>query len=97
MKAESCELDCTVADNEEVPSKLYAFAKGLSRTWFLARFISYFLADSIRYRSSRGLLYLPDSLVRSWVNRVNSDLDGDDWVSRNDVVSAWVFKVWQHI
>jgi hypothetical protein len=51
-----------------------------------------FALEMYKYPRIHGSIYIPSSIVERWVKIAAKELEKGDWVSRNDLVTAWIFK-----
>ena len=57
------------------------------------RFGLFYVYEMYTLPRVHGSIYLPESLINHWRKTAEKELTSGDWVSRNDLVGAWVFKV----
>jgi hypothetical protein len=65
--------------------------------WGLLRFGVGAVIDEYRYRPYFGTIYIPQSVVKEWAFSAVAELGADQKVSRNDLITAWIYKVCQLI
>lgn len=52
-----------------------------------------YLYESWRFPLLHGSIFIPSSLLSKWVREAKAEFtEKDEWVSRNDLVTAWIFK-----
>jgi len=49
--------------------------------------------DKYWYPASFGSIYIPPTVIQSWVDSARSELGSGQKLSRNDIVAAWFYKV----
>lgn len=63
--------------------------------WGLLRFSIRTLIDESHYRPYFGSIYVPASIVKEWKAMAIKELGAEQWVTRNDLACAWIYKVCQ--
>ena len=61
--------------------------------WRLLQFGIKILSDEYRYQPDLRALYIPASVVKEWVSSAVTELGTEQKVTRNDLISAWIYKV----
>lgn len=95
----------TVYDDHD-PEKIFDFTKDIPLSpgfpipgWIrptmldYARFMPSYLYDLCMNPAVDGEIFIPSALVNHWKREAERELPEGEWVSRNDLVEAWVFKV----
>ena len=61
--------------------------------WGLLQFGIRATLDEYRYHPYFCSIYIPASIVKDWKAAAETELGTDQWVTRNDLVCAWIYKV----
>ncbi|CZR60865.1 uncharacterized protein PAC_10761 [Phialocephala subalpina] len=60
--------------------------------WEFVRFAVWIVYDLWAFPQVHGSIYIPEALITHWIKIAEEKLSEDEWVSRNDLVEAWIFK-----
>lgn len=61
--------------------------------WDYAKIMPGYLYDLYTDPAVDGEIYIPSALINHWKKEAEKELREEEWVSRNDLVEAWAFKV----
>lgn len=64
--------------------------------WEFVRFAVWIVYELWAFPQAHGSIYIPNTLINHWKKTAEHELSQDEWVSRNDLVEAWIFKVWMY-
>lgn len=64
--------------------------------WEIAKVFASYFYELYRLPRFQGSVFVPNALVNHWRKTAAEELPEDEWVSRNDLVTAWIFKVSGH-
>lgn len=88
------------------PKKLFNFTNDVSLApgwtlpgwirpsfWELVRFAAWILYEFWAFPQVHGSIYIPEAMINHWKRNAEEELPKDNWVSQNNLVEAWIFKV----